>query len=146
MNRRLLAVLFVAAFALQADDLPPGKGKDIIEGTCGECHGLENVTSLHQTKDVWQGLVEDMVGKGADLKPAEVDIVVEYLATNFGPLVNVNRAIAKDLAEKLGLTAAEADLIVKYRTDHGSFKTIDDLYKAGVDRAKLDRKKDQITF
>jgi competence protein ComEA len=47
----------------------------------------------------------------------------------------------------LGLTAAEGDAIVKYRTDHGDFKDFDSLAKVpGVDAAKLTAKKDSIVF
>ena len=98
------------------------------------------VASARRT--VWASLVEDMNDKGADLMPDQVTIVGRLSGCQFpGPGECEQSLAAKDLAEKLGLTPAEADLIVKYRTDHGEFKTMDDLYKAGVDRAKLDAKK-----
>jgi len=75
---------------------------------------------------------------------------VDYLAKNFPPLpdkVNVNKAAAKDIETGLELTSQEAEMIVKYRTDHGDFKDFDTLAKVpGLDAKKLEAKKDRIVF
>src|SRR5579885_2649922 len=86
---RLLAfscVLGIAALALRADvDLPQGPGKEILDNTCEECHGLERITGKAWTKEKWRATVKDMVSRGAVLKPEEIDTLVDYLATYFGP-------------------------------------------------------------
>jgi cytochrome c5 len=86
---RLFAVGSVAAVTvlmLRADvDLPQGPGKDILENTCEECHGAERIAEKAWTKEKWRATVKDMVARGAVLKPEEIDTLVDYLATYFGP-------------------------------------------------------------
>jgi competence ComEA-like helix-hairpin-helix protein len=144
-----IALLFplLAVLSAQAQDLPPGKGKAVLEEVCSACHGPEAVMVLHQSKDAWKDVVDDMIGKGAAVNSDQEAIIVDYLTANFGPQVNVNKGAAKEIADTLGLTPAEADAIVKYRTDHGNFKDFDALAKVdGVDRAKLEAKKSLIAF
>lgn len=152
MHRAALIVPFVAVsfVVAEAQDLPPGKGKELTENTCGSCHGLDVVVSQHATKDGWQSIVDYMVSRGATGTPEELATIVDYLAKNFPPLpttTNVNKATSMDLQTNLGLTDKEADAIVKYRADHGDFKDFASLTKVpGVDAAKLAAKKDSITF
>lgn len=86
---RLLAfssILGITALAVRADvDLPQGPGKDILENNCEECHGPERIVEKAWTKDKWRATVKDMVSRGAELKPEEIDTLVDYLATYFGP-------------------------------------------------------------
>ena len=58
--------------------------------------------------------------------------------------VNVNTAPAQEIAPVLDMTDATAEALVKYRTEHGSFKTLEDLKKIpGVDAAKLNARKER---
>jgi competence protein ComEA len=152
MNRAAILIPFVAISltVAQAQDLPDGKGKDLVENTCGSCHGLDVVVAQHATKDGWSSIVDYMVSRGATGTPDELQTIVAYLAKNFPPLpaaTNVNKATSMDLQTQLELTAKDADAIVKYRMDHGDFKDFDSLTKVpGVDVAKLTAKKDSIVF
>jgi competence ComEA-like helix-hairpin-helix protein len=59
----------------------------------------------------------------------------------------VNTAAAGDIAEVLGLTAKEAEAIVKYRKDAARFEEFDDLGKVpGVDLKKLEKRREAISF
>jgi len=135
---------------VQAQDLPAGKGKALVENTCGSCHGLDVVIAQHATKDGWQSIVDYMVSRGATGTPEEISTIVDYLAKNYPAApasTNVNKASSMDLQTNLELSAKDADAIVKYRTDHGDFKDFDSLTKVpGVDTAKLTAKKDSIAF
>jgi competence protein ComEA len=152
MNRAalLISLVVVSLTLAQAQDLPPGKGKDLVENTCGSCHGLDVVVSQHATKDGWASIVDYMVSRGASGTPAEIATIVDYLAKNFPAVAaktNVNKATSMDLQTQLELSAKDADAIVKYRTDHGDFKDWDGLVKVpGIDTAKLAAKKDSIAF
>lgn len=152
MNRAALLIPFLAfsVTLVQAQDLPAGKGKDLVENTCGSCHGLDVVVSQHATKDGWASIVDYMVSRGATGTPEEISTIVDYLAKNFPAAagkVNVNKATAKDLATQLELTDKDSEAIVKYRTDHGDFKDWDGLAKVpGIDAKKLEAKKDSIVF
>jgi competence ComEA-like helix-hairpin-helix protein len=152
MTRAALLIPFLAiSFSVaQAQDLPPGKGKELVENTCGSCHGLDVIVAQHATKDGWASIVDYMVSRGATGTPAEIQTIVDYLAKSFpaaAAKTNVNKASSMDLQTQLELTAKDADAIVKYRTDHGDFKDFDGLTKVpGVDTAKLTAKKDSIAF
>jgi len=151
MNRAALVISLLATSLTavsSAQDLPAGKGKDLVENTCGSCHGLDVVVAQHATKDGWASIVDYMVSRGASGTPAEIQTIVEYLAKNFpAAKTNVNKASSADLQSQLELTAKDADTIVKYRTDHGDFKDWDSLAKVpGIDTAKLTAKKDSIGF
>ena len=151
MHRAALLIPFLAisVTVAQAQDLPAGKGKDLVENTCGSCHGLDVVVAQHATRDGWASIVDYMVSRGASGTPEEITTIVDYLAKNFpaAAKTNVNKATSMDLQTQLELTAKDADAIVKYRTDHGDFKDWDGLTKVpGIDTAKLTAKKDSIAF
>ena len=148
MKRLVLAsipLFFLAA--AQAQDLPEGKGKDTYMKICGACHDAGVVITMHQTKDDWQSVVDDMKGRGADGSDDDFKTIVSYLGKFQGPEVNVNKATAKDLETQLEITSAEAAAIVKYRTDKGNFKGWADLQSvAGVDAKKLEPLKGRIVY
>jgi competence ComEA-like helix-hairpin-helix protein len=152
MNRAAFPIIFLAISlaVAQAQDLPPGKGKDLVENTCGSCHGLDVVVAQHASRDGWASIVDYMVSRGATGTPEEITTIVDYLAKNFpaaAAKTNVNKATSMDLQSQLELTAKDADAIVKYRGDHGDFKDWDSLTKVpGIDTAKLTAKKDSIVF
>src|ERR1700683_5768397 len=122
MNRAALLIPFLAISltVAQAQDLPAGKGKDLVENTCGSCHGLDVVVAQHATKNGWSSIVDYMVSRGASGTPAEIATIVDYLAKNFPAAANktnVNKATSMDLQTQLELTAKDAEALVKHRGD-----------------------------
>jgi cytochrome c5 len=79
----LETLLLLFATTPQATALPPGKGKAIVERTCVSCHAIKVVTTKKASKEQWATIVDQMLSKGADLNDDEVEIVVDYLSTNF---------------------------------------------------------------
>ena len=146
----LIPVLAISLTLAQAQDMPAGKGKELVENSCGSCHGLDVIVAQHATKDGWASIVDYMVSRGATGTPEEIQTIVDYLAKSFPALpskTNVNKASSMDLQTQLELSAKDADAIVKYRTDHGDYKDWDGLAKVpGIDTAKLTAKKDSIVF
>jgi virginiamycin B lyase len=60
--------------------LPEGAGRDIVQGTCARCHGLNMITSSWGNSQAgWKQLFSSMV----TLPPDQADVVSAYLATNF---------------------------------------------------------------
>jgi competence protein ComEA len=149
MKRLTLLVPFLISSLVpmvQAQDLPEGKGKDAVEQVCGACHGTDLVSARRATKQGWSYIVDDMVSRGASATNEQIQSINEYLAKNFGQ-VNVNKAPSTEIASVLEITSAQADAIVKYRMDHGDYKTMDDLKKTpGLESAKLDTKKDRVVY
>jgi competence protein ComEA len=146
MKRLILVVPFMICSLAQAQDLPEGKGKDVLESVCGACHGTDLVASRRATKEGWSYIVDDMVSRGASATNEQIATIIDYLAKNLAQ-VNVNKGKSEEIASVLEITSAQADAIVKYRTDHGDFKTIDDLKKVPeLASAKLDSKKDRVVY
>jgi competence ComEA-like helix-hairpin-helix protein len=143
-------LLGLAAAAVgSGQTLPDGAGKVVTEKMCTPCHGLENVVKARLTKDRWGKEVDDMVARGATGTDDEIEQVINYLATNFGPptKVNVNTAAAANLASALGLPTSDAAAIVSYRNANGRFKDLKDLAKVpGIDAKKIESAKDRIEF
>lgn len=69
--------------------LPPGDGRDIVSVACSQCHYLGTIAKIRDGASGWRIYVSNMVLRGAQLTPAEVDKVVNYLATNLGPGINL---------------------------------------------------------
>jgi cytochrome c5 len=79
------AVMFlVAAPARAADDIPDGAGKEIVIKVCTACHGIIEFTSQKHTKPEWDEVVDNMAQRGARASDDEFDMIVAYLAKNFG--------------------------------------------------------------
>jgi mono/diheme cytochrome c family protein len=66
-------------------ELPDGDGKAIATENCQACHKLTNLTKAHKNLDDWKETVQTMIDRGANVPPEKVDILVQYLAKNFGP-------------------------------------------------------------
>jgi competence protein ComEA len=133
--------------AAQDVTLPEGKGKAVLERMCTNCHGLDQVVSNHYPKKYWGNVVDDMVSKGAEGSEDDINAVINYLSSNFGKPVNINSASAKEIELGLALTPAESETVVKYRTDKGAFKSLEDVQKVpGIRAAILDEQKKNIVF
>ncbi len=60
-------------------------GQTLLEERCVQCHGLDRVTSQRMTEEAWRANVERMIGLGAQLNEAEKEVLVTYLAQEYGP-------------------------------------------------------------
>jgi mono/diheme cytochrome c family protein len=85
MKASLLLLALAAAPALLADDLPEGKGKDLVAKQCTACHGIEHVTAHRDSKDGWDSVVAYMVSRGMPAADADITVMVDYLAKAFPP-------------------------------------------------------------
>jgi competence protein ComEA len=131
--------------------LPDGPGKAETERICSQCHELARSISLRQDRAGWEGTVNQMVSLGAKATDKETAAVIDYLSTHFAadevPRININKARAIDLESGLTLKRSEAAAIIEYRNKYGPFKSIEDLKKVpGIDAAKIEAKKDRLTF
>jgi competence ComEA-like helix-hairpin-helix protein len=72
--------------ATSTDNLPDGAGKPVVQKQCVMCHSLSVVTSKRASHTEWEQVVNQMVSRGADLSDDEIDTVIEYLSSHYGPL------------------------------------------------------------
>jgi streptogramin lyase len=83
--------------------LPPGPGKADAADRCSSCHSLMPVVSARKTREEWQHTFDRMVDDVFDLRKLMIyhqksengDIVLDYLAKNFGPDRPVDPQVAK---------------------------------------------------
>jgi len=130
-----------------ADGLPDGPEKGLVEAICSECHTTERIAEQQLTKPQWADKVLEMLQEAPDVKQSERDKIIEYLARNFPARANVNKANAKELQAALEISAESAGAIVTYRQKNGIFKTLEDLKKVpGLDAVKLDSQREIIDF
>jgi competence protein ComEA len=150
LNTKVGLFLLGGAVSIWAQ-MPPGPGREETQRVCSGCHELERSISLRQNRDGWKATINKMVGLGAQGTEQEFSAALDYLSQNYPAQaisrLNVNTARAIDFESRLTMKRSESAAIVKYRTDHGSFKSIDELKKVpGIDPAKIEAKKDVLVF
>ena len=78
------AVCGLAPLTAQAQALPEGADKALVEGVCTACHPINQITrSLGYTREGWKELVATMIDLSKT--PEEQNKIADYLATNFPP-------------------------------------------------------------
>ena len=80
-----LAASVVFASAL-ASGQNPDRGEQIQNASCLGCHDLRPIQTQALDKEGWTKMVASMVERGADVKPDDAPVLVDYLAKNHGPL------------------------------------------------------------
>ena len=85
----VLALLSVfPAFAGESDfHLKQGPGKQLVEANCTMCHSLDYIqmNSPFLDRKGWEGSVNKMIKvMGAPIAEADVQIIVDYLASQYG--------------------------------------------------------------
>ena len=145
-----LTVRVVGAAGQAALPAPAGpdlaKEKETFEVVCGLCHGTDLLEGSLRTPAEFTDLITLMQSYGASATPEQLETVRAHMLRSFGK-ANVNSDSAADLAPVLDVPLAAAEAVVKYRTEQGMFGTLDDLKKVpGLDGAKLDARRDRITF
>jgi cytochrome c5 len=70
--------------AKPAED-PDVAGERILNTACTTCHDLGPVVRRADDRAAWESVVYGMVGNGADVKDADIPVLVNYLFKNYGP-------------------------------------------------------------
>jgi cytochrome c5 len=67
-------------------ELPPGRGKEILERACRSCHDLDEVTKFKDYWDrkQWQDAVGTMIAYGAEVDENEAKVLTDYLVEHLG--------------------------------------------------------------
>ena len=72
--------------AVPGGGLPPGQGRTLLQTSCTVCHDLGEVTKFRgfYNRQQWQDIVTTMMGYGANVSKADVDVLTDYLTQNLG--------------------------------------------------------------
>jgi len=119
--------------ASQTRPMPDGPGKAETQKFCSQCHELDKSLSMKQDRAGWRVTVDKMIAAGMKASDAEVNTIIEYLYRSYPaddvPRLKVNQAEALDFESILSLKRSQAAAVIKYREQHGKFKSIEDLKK-----------------
>ena len=143
----LVCVLLIPGMSAQA--LPDGPGKAELLKVCGGCHQAERSASVRLTREGWEGVIGDMIQRGAKGTDEEFAAIVDYLSKHFlgdapRPL-NINRANNVELESVAGLTRKEAAALLAWLDKVGACKSLEELRKVpGLDYKKIEARKDFI--
>jgi cytochrome c5 len=76
------------AFGAQAQGgspFPDGPGKEIVSVACTQCHGPSVFIQLRMGENAWRAQIYDMILRGAQISPSDIDTAAKYMATSYGP-------------------------------------------------------------
>jgi mono/diheme cytochrome c family protein len=100
--------------------LPPGEGKALVAKGCVGCHDLGGTVRLRAAAPKWEALVLDMGARGAPIELDDVDPIVRYLSTVFGPnappFIDANAASKVELIKLPGVSPEAADRLIAARS------------------------------
>jgi len=65
----------------QFPTLPEGPNREIVEAVCGSCHDIEMVAINGRSEERWGLTIDEMVGYGLRITPADRALILRYLAT-----------------------------------------------------------------
>jgi cytochrome c5 len=74
-----------SAAAAKPDSQEEKIAKRYIEGICSSCHDAGLIRSTEATKQEWYDIVMRMNGLDAGVSERDVDVLVDYLASKYGP-------------------------------------------------------------
>jgi cytochrome c5 len=74
-----------SAKALTPESPEEKTAKRYIEGICSSCHDAGLIRSTQATKQEWFDIVTRMNGLDAGVSQRDVDLLVDYLASKYGP-------------------------------------------------------------
>jgi competence protein ComEA len=116
-----------------------------FQAVCGACHPTTLASGIRSESE-WKETIDQMVSLGAEVTEELFERVLRYLLRT-RTRVNVNSATAAEIAAILDISVATAATLVKFRTNKGSFKTLEELKRVpGIDAAALETKKDRVAF
>jgi competence ComEA-like helix-hairpin-helix protein len=119
--------------------------REALQAVCGSCHGVDLISGF-RSKEEWKTVVDSMKSNGASGSEEEFALIDLYIAEHVTS-VNVNTAPAGEFVPVLEVEVDVAENIVKYRTEHGRFKSVEDLKNVpGLTAAKVDARKDRLRF
>ena len=110
-----------------------GDGKSYVITLCQQCHPLDRVVLQRNDASGWRSVLLRMNIRGANLYEEDMDILIKYLADQFGPNqppleipLDLNKATIEQLALFPPLTKDEATKILEARKKK-VFKDLADL-------------------
>ena len=68
-----------------ANPFPDHPGREVVSVACTQCHGPNVFTQLRMGETAWRNQIYDMVLRGAQIGPDDIDTAVKYMVASYGP-------------------------------------------------------------
>jgi DNA uptake protein ComE-like DNA-binding protein len=146
----LLWITSAPSYAQKAKDegwselLPTGEGRDLVLSSCNTCHNAKVVVQARKNRAAWAKTVNDMIQRGSQLFPEEIDPITTYLSKFFGAevpkLVNVNTASREEFEKLPNFKTEIVTRILDARAKAGGFKNPEELRRGlGMEKADFEK-------
>src|SRR2546426_9030509 len=88
MSRKLLLSLMAAALLCSAlpawsQEVPDGKGKEMVAAQCNSCHEFYARLGSGYTAEGWRTVMQMMINHGVPIPPDQLATMTQYLTKNF---------------------------------------------------------------
>jgi len=77
------SALLASALPALSQELPEGKGKEVVAGTCNTCHPLMARVGSGYTVKGWQTVMRMMTNQGAAVPADQATLIMQYLIKTF---------------------------------------------------------------
>jgi cytochrome c5 len=122
------------AGAAAANPFPDHPGREIVSVACTQCHGPNVFTQLRMGDKAWRAQIYDMILRGAQINPDDIDKAVQYMVASYGPgvpfpgqqptQVSLADGSAKSLVEGGCALCHGLDRVVATKRTKGQWQTI----------------------
>lgn len=136
--RRLLASIFWTSLAtLQAQELPPGPGREAVTARCVTCHEADLIIQQRLTRAGWGRELDKMIRWGAVVEQNEREPMLDYLSAHFTPKPVPAHIVAtagtEESYKRACFTCHEDDLIEAQRlTRAGWMREVEKMIRWGA--------------
>lgn len=79
----MAAALLGSPFPAWSQELPDGKGKDLVAAQCNSCHPFYARVGAGYTATGWRTVMRMMLNHGASIPPDQLETMTTYLTKNF---------------------------------------------------------------
>ena len=113
-NREMRIGVCIAALLLAprwSGAQPPAGSKEVFQEVCAGCHALETVTSQRRTRAQWQESINSMIARGAKGTPEQFGLILDYLATVYGPAPTTTAAAGRGRGNAFAPGPADRQII-----------------------------------
>jgi mono/diheme cytochrome c family protein len=136
---RLAAVLAALASlsAAQAQELPPGSGREPVAARCLTCHEADLITQQRLSRQGWGRELDKMVRWGAVVEAGEREPMLDYLSAHFTPKPVPAHIVAtagtEEIYKRACFSCHEDDLIEAQRLSRAGWtREVDKMIRWGA--------------
>jgi len=75
----MLLLIVACAQTAETTEIVPSEAEALIQERCSDCHTADRVFNEDYSREGWSEVFDDMIDKGADVSPAEKEVMIDWL-------------------------------------------------------------------